>query len=284
MLPRPDRPRPAPPKNPPPLRALVKLPARALPVRSRCRSSSWLAPPARAQPCRRRPRLGQRRGVVDAPGLNVGEQILQPVAIEAPLPVDVAEQMLAARRQQGDQLLAQRLQLGDERLRAGDPAADGLGQGVAVEPLEKEQGAIENLRDRAVLLELPEHSLAEFGAAFGRDRVDGPHPAARHALLRDGRDRAPPLQLADGIIERADVQIEIAFDHRGLEPAPDLIGMEIAPVEHPEDDEPCLHSLIILIQSDQRYQKREAVMMRMVLAVIGGLVTWLLVATLLDIG
>ncbi len=85
-------------------------------------------------------------------------------------------------------------------------------------------------------------TFAKFGAALVGDAVDRTHAAARDPLLGDGGDQLVLFELADRIIERADIHIDVAFDHRRLEPALDLIRVEIAAVQYAEDEEPCIHS------------------------------------------
>jgi hypothetical protein len=79
------------------------------------------------------------------------------------------------------------------------------------------------------------------------DAIDRAHAAARHPLLGDSRDQPVLLELPDGVVEGTDVDAHVAFDHRRLEPASDLVGMKVAPVQHAENEEPCIHSLIRLI-------------------------------------
>ena len=93
-------------------------------------------------------------------------------------------------------------------------------------------------------------AVAELGPAGGRDAVDRAHSAARDALLRDRRDQPVLFELPDRIIKRADVDIDVAFDHRRFEPALDLVGVKVAAVEHAENEQPCVHSIIKLIRFD----------------------------------
>src|SRR5690242_5468296 len=101
--------------------------------------------------------------------------------------------------------------------------------------MEKQHCAVERFRNRPFCIELAVQALLEFRPSAQRNAVDRPKTAARHPFLSDGLDQAFLLELANSVIERADVHIDVAFDHRRLEPALDLIGMKIAPVEDAED-------------------------------------------------
>src|SRR6476659_9849011 len=114
--------------------------------------------------------------------------------------------------------------------------------------MEEEQGAIERLRHRSFLVELPVQTFTKRGPAGGRNAIDRSHPAARHALLCEHRDQAVLFELPHRVIERADVHIGVALDHRRLEATLDFVRVKIAPMQYPENERSCVHSLIKLMR------------------------------------
>jgi len=54
-------------------------------------------------------------------------------------------------------------------------------------------------------------------------------------------------QLPNRVIERADLDIQIALDHRRLQAALDLVGVHILAMEHAQNQQFGFHSLIILV-------------------------------------
>src|SRR5262245_52852800 len=145
-------------------------------------------------------------------GFDVGQQADQPTTIQPPLLHDMLEKMFTACRNQGRHLLADRLELGDEFVEPRDLATDRLLEFGSIDDVKEQKRAIKCLRYGPILLELLKKSFLEFAASLGRDAVDGPHATARDALLRDSRDRTVLFQLADRVIERSDIHIEVALD------------------------------------------------------------------------
>src|ERR1700761_9123516 len=159
----------------------------------------------------------------------------------------MTEELFAAGRDAFTHFGAQRLQLVDQLHGAADLARDGLRQLIGWHAMQEEQRTVQRLRHRPIAVEQLVEAFFELGAALRRDRIDRSYAAARNALLRNRRDRTVFLQLANRVIERSYVDVQVALDQRALEPALDLVGVKVAPVQGAEDEESCLHSLIILL-------------------------------------
>src|SRR5262249_25488688 len=94
---------------------------------------------------------------------------------------------------------------------------------------------------RPLLFELRVQELLETPLSLGIDSVDRPYSPARDSLLIDRGDETVAGEAAHGVIERPHVNIGIALDHRVREAPLDLVRMEIAPVEHSQDEQLGFH-------------------------------------------
>ena len=85
-------------------------------------------------------------------------------------------------------------------------------------------------------LELRVQEFLESPFSLRRNPVNSPHAAARHALAAHLGDEAGFGQLTNRVIERADVYIGKALDHCVAEAPLDLVRMQIAAMQHPQNE------------------------------------------------
>src|SRR6185312_1045253 len=123
------------------------------------------------------------RDILHAARLDIRKQTLQPIPVEASLLVDMAQQMLSARRDDRSKLLADRTQLGDELVEARDPPTDESPDRGKVAEMQKEECAVERVRYGTLFLELPMQQFPKFALPLRADPVDRAHATARDALL-----------------------------------------------------------------------------------------------------
>jgi hypothetical protein len=62
------------------------------------------------------------------------------------------------------------------------------------------------------------------------------HTAPRDSLITDGLDEPVVGQLPDGVVERVDIDVHVALDHRIAEAPLDLVGVNIPTVKDAEDE------------------------------------------------